>query len=298
MKFSRFAALALVLASCGKGNARETGASVASDAISTTVSTGQTGVAPTVPVLTTPVPAAEPGGLDTIEAANQNLWDAWRDDDRPRALAYATTAAVESLFLSKWGPEVRNQGCGVASGIPRCVYTLRGGAHVVVMGQNATGFFAQRVETVGALPSSNRLQSEIVDDTVVFDETADPSLSSEAIGTAVESQDGLEPPLTLAPGFEDLSDGTIDGSGGTEGGAIAGTSGPNSTVKPRVKRSVRKTAKAPKKTTRRQETTASSSAEQSPEPAAPPPAPPSPEPAPAPEPGPVQAGRTVETVAP
>jgi hypothetical protein len=173
------------------------------------------GVAPTVPITAAaPVPAtAEPSGLDTIEAANQNLWDAWRDDDRPRALAYATGAAVDALFLSKWGPEVRNQGCGIASGIPRCVYTLRGGARVVIMGQNAAGFFAQRVETIGALPSSNRLESEIVDDTVVFDETndasaTDPALPSDTTGSDVLSQNGLESPLT--PPMTDPSEEATD----------------------------------------------------------------------------------------
>jgi hypothetical protein len=262
------------------------------------------GVAPTVPIAAAlPVPTtSEPGGLDTIEAANQNLWDAWRDDDRPRALAYATGAAVDALFLSKWGPEVRNQGCGIASGIPRCVYTLRGGARVVIMGQNAAGFFAQRVETIGALPSSNRLESEIVDDTVVFDETndasaTDPALPSDTTGSDVLSQNGLESPLTLAPGSDNAAnDGTIRGGDGSNGSGVSVGSDATNTGKPKTKRSVRKTSKTSPNTTkaktqpRRKTTAAVSPSEQSPAPA------PSPEPSPAP--GPVQAGRTVETVAP
>jgi hypothetical protein len=315
MKSSRFAVLALLsllapaVASCGRGNVKNPEASAVTVAGSTTSIGSSAGVAPTVPVPAPATPAAETGGLDTIEAANQNLWDAWRDDDRPRALAYATTAAVESLFLSKWGPEVRNQGCGTGSGIPRCVYTLRGGARVVIMGQNTTGFFAQRVETVGALPSSNRLRSEIVDDTVVFDETAnaeDPALSSDAISSDAVSQDGIEVPLTLAPGSEDLSGEVINGSSGSADGTTtdSGASDPTNNAKPRAKNSVRtatkatkapKASKTPKATKRQRKTTEAPSVEQTPEPAAPAP---SPSPAPAPEAGPVQAGRTVETVAP
>jgi hypothetical protein len=305
---------------CGLGKNSDPSASTeASGAtgIGSTTSVGSSatpaGVAPTVPITAAPpVPVTdEPGGLDTIEAANQNLWDAWRDDDRPRALAYATGAAVDSLFLSKWGPEVRNQGCGIAAGIPRCVYTLRGGARVVIMGQNPAGFFAQRVETIGALPSSNRLQSEIVDDTVVFDETGDanaidPALSSDAAVSDGLSQDGLESPLTLAPGSDNAAnaanaanstnDATIGGGDGSNGSGVAVGSDATNTVKPKTKRTVRKTSKTPPKTTkaktqpRRKTTAAVSSSEQSPEPA--------PAPSPEPAPGPVQAGRTVETVAP
>jgi hypothetical protein len=295
----------LTLSGCGRGNAKNRETTDSSASSSSTTTPSNLGVAPTVPAASDPVVAvtvtAEPGGLETIEAANQNLWDAWRDDDRPRALAFATTAAVDSLFLTKWGPEVRNQGCGTPSGIPRCVYTLRGGARVVLMGQNTSGFFVSGIETVGALPSSNRLQSEIVDDTVVFDEASnatDVAYASDAeeLGDFA-SQDGSEAPLTLAPGSDDGSSetGTTDGLN-TGAPTVPGpaSSGSTNSAKPRAKRTTRKAIK----TTKRKRKTTVASPAASAEPAPSPDPAPAPAPTPAPAPGPVQAGRTVETVAP
>jgi hypothetical protein len=52
-------------------------------------------------------------GLPTPQAAARNLWDAWRDEDRPRALLYAKRQAVTTLFGSRWTPQVREAGCTV-----------------------------------------------------------------------------------------------------------------------------------------------------------------------------------------
>jgi hypothetical protein len=275
----------------------------ATDSTATSASTTSIlGSAPTVPVLVVPTAPREPEGLETAEAASQNLWDAWRDDDRTRALSYASVKAVDTLFLTKWGPEVRNQGCGIADEIPRCVYTLRGGARVVVMGFAPSGYFAERVETVGALPTSERLQSEIVDDTVVFDPAPE-------LGGSPETAEETEVPLTLPPGFvddsDDASDPSVDPSvdGPSVAPTVAGQSGTSQT-RQTTRRPRRKTTKTTKVRPKARRTTKSQSEVSgdpapSPEPTPEPvPVPqPAPEPAPVPEPGPVQAGRTVDTVA-
>ncbi len=50
-------------------------------------------------------------GLATPQAAARNLWDSWRDRDRPRALLYASPRAVDRLFDWTWEPQVRQAGC-------------------------------------------------------------------------------------------------------------------------------------------------------------------------------------------
>jgi hypothetical protein len=50
-------------------------------------------------------------GLATPQSAARNLWDAWRDRDRPRALLYANPSAVDRLFDSTWVPQIRQAGC-------------------------------------------------------------------------------------------------------------------------------------------------------------------------------------------
>jgi hypothetical protein len=50
-------------------------------------------------------------GLATPQSAARNLWDSWRDRDRPRALLYATPKAVDRLFDWTWVPQIRQAGC-------------------------------------------------------------------------------------------------------------------------------------------------------------------------------------------
>lgn len=50
-------------------------------------------------------------GLATPTAATRNLWDAWRDDDRPRAEMFATRTVVDVLFGSSWSPQHAIGGC-------------------------------------------------------------------------------------------------------------------------------------------------------------------------------------------
>lgn len=237
-------------------------------------------VAPTTAVATTS--SVLPKGLDTMEAASQNLWDAWRDDDRARALLYATPEAVDALFPTKWGPEVQNQGCGRVEGVARCVYTLRGGARVVVMSQSTDGFFTQRIETVGDLPRTNRLESEIVDDTVVFD--TGPTAESGEVGQGTlgtEGSAGLDPSLggTLQPGVATAP--TVPDAAGSGSSKV--------TRRPRAKTTSRR---KPRTTASTDEAPLDTPTDQAPSPV--------PEvPSPSPEAGPVPVGgRTVDTVAP
>ncbi len=63
-------------------------------------------------VVATLAPEAIPVvGLRTPQAAARNLWDAWRDRDRPRALLYAAPEAVDNLMEWTWIPQVRQAGC-------------------------------------------------------------------------------------------------------------------------------------------------------------------------------------------
>ena len=115
-------------------------------------------VAPTVPragrtaatAVATAVPVATvaPRTLPTAEAASRNLWDAWRDDDRPRALLAASAEAAKSLFAQPWGPEVLDQGCvPVDATTVRCGYALQTTAKLVtVVGTPANGYRATRVD--------------------------------------------------------------------------------------------------------------------------------------------------------
>jgi hypothetical protein len=50
-------------------------------------------------------------GLATPTAATRNLWDAWREADRPRALMFASARAVDQLFQVSWTPQFAMGGC-------------------------------------------------------------------------------------------------------------------------------------------------------------------------------------------
>jgi hypothetical protein len=95
-------------------------------------------------------------GLDTPEAAAKNLWDAWRDDDRDRALLAADNDAVTVLFQDNWGPEVAEQGCVpvVAESVYRCAFVQGAAARVVEVRAVSGRFRAVRVERIGELATS------------------------------------------------------------------------------------------------------------------------------------------------
>lgn len=105
---------------------------------------------------TTIVRSAFEMGLDTPEAAAKNLWDAWRDDDRPRALAAAESVAVNTLFQDNWGPEVAEQGCVpvIADSVYRCAFVQGSAARLVEVRAVAGRYRAIRVERIGDLATS------------------------------------------------------------------------------------------------------------------------------------------------
>lgn len=96
-------------------------------------------------------------GLDTPEAAAKNLWDAWRDDDRPRALLAATESAVNALFAEPWGPEVDDQGCTpvVMNSLYRCAFVQGNAARLLQVSVLGGRYRVESVERIGDLATSN-----------------------------------------------------------------------------------------------------------------------------------------------
>lgn len=95
---------------------------------------------------TVPAPTTRPRqGLATPEAAARNLWDGWRDDDRPRSRLFATREAVEALFVRRWDPSMRDAGCTASvDGAPDrhlCIFRfVDGRAELRVEGDGARGY--------------------------------------------------------------------------------------------------------------------------------------------------------------
>ena len=102
-------------------------------------------------------PTAFDAGLETPEAAAKNLWDAWRDDDRNRALVAADLQAVSDLFLDPWGPEVDDQGCVavVVASRYRCAFVQGNAARLIDVASVEGRFRVTRVERVGEFASAS-----------------------------------------------------------------------------------------------------------------------------------------------
>ncbi len=96
-------------------------------------------------------------GLDTPEAAAKNLWDAWRDDDRDRALVAADPAAVSTLFLDPWGPEIDEQGCAVivADARYRCAFVQGNAARIIDVASVGGRFRVTATERIGDFATSS-----------------------------------------------------------------------------------------------------------------------------------------------
>ena len=127
------ASVALISAcSVGRANRPRSGTTTSSMVVSTTLSfenvTLPSGSALTRPSVVTPPPSngsgttdavapttrrRRPPGLNSPQVASRNLLDAWRDDDRPRALLYADSQAVQVLFERKWAPGIVDNGCRI-----------------------------------------------------------------------------------------------------------------------------------------------------------------------------------------
>ena len=96
-------------------------------------------------------------GLDTPEAAAKNLWDAWRDDDRDRALVAADPAAVAALFLDPWGPEIDEQGCVVVvtDARYRCAFVQGSAARIIDVASVGGRYRVTRTERLGDFATSS-----------------------------------------------------------------------------------------------------------------------------------------------
>jgi hypothetical protein len=111
-------------------------------------------VAATLPPPSTQSPYTR--GLDTPEAAAKNLWDAWRDSDRERALLAAEPDAVTSLFSIGWGPEIAEQGCAALTENVeyRCAYVEGEAAWLLQVVAESGRYRVKRVSRIGPLPES------------------------------------------------------------------------------------------------------------------------------------------------
>jgi hypothetical protein len=78
---------------------------------------GAVPVAAPVPVVAVTPTTAPPVilGLKTPQSASRNLFDAWKENDRARALRFASAAAVDAVFRTPWGAEVQDDGCSETS---------------------------------------------------------------------------------------------------------------------------------------------------------------------------------------
>ena len=162
-------------------------------------------------------PSTRPArGLATPEAASKNLWDAWRDDDRPRALVAATASAVDSLFREVWGAEIHNQGCAALSANTyRCAFADEATARIVtVVGGSALGYRSTRVDVVGSAALATLVPTPIV---------SVGSVGSVPAGATTLPADGV---------------GTV---GSSEVPTIATTARPRRTARTTVRRSTRST---------------------------------------------------------
>jgi hypothetical protein len=285
----------LTISGCGGGGATPSTQVVSPfDATPTTTISASPGpqpaptVAPIVGAPTSVAVTASEGstrGLDTPDAASQNLWDAWRDNDRARALLFASSDAVDALFATRWQPDASNVGCGASVGTIRCVYTFTEKTQlvarlVIIEGTDVTGYRATRVERAGELPTANRLESPLVDDTLPVGTGTDAVPSTEVpIGSVAGSEAGSD-----AAGVPAVTDPGVAGAAPTVPGSSSSTT-PRRSAPPRS----RVTTKRKVKTSKQKSTPATTAAGDAPvAPAIQPPVP---------APGPVQVGgQTVDTV--
>ncbi len=150
-------------------------------------------------------------GLETPVAASRNLFDSWRENDRVRALEYASLPAVETLFAEKWGAEVNDTGCNATPDptVFRCTYVKdRKGWVATIAGNAARGFRVRVVIVVArtagsAGPITSAPQTSIPQPL----DTAVPSYVPEDAPIDPE----LIPPDPLDPGV--VGDPTVDGIG-------------------------------------------------------------------------------------
>ena len=153
-----WAVAAVVLAGCVAGS----GASSQPPTVTTGVpGVGVSALSPLGASTTTIVRTTYQLGLDTPEAAAKNLWDAWRDNDRTRALMAADETAVSSLFEDSWGPEVDEQGCvAVLADVRyRCAFVQGSAARIIEVNALAGRYRVTGVDRIGNLATSSGPQA-------------------------------------------------------------------------------------------------------------------------------------------
>jgi hypothetical protein len=253
------------------------------------------------------VTIAEPTrrGLDTPQAASRNLYDAWRENDRIRALDFASLAAVDTLFSQTWGAEIGDDGC-IATPSPeefRCIYVRERKAWVaVIVGNRERGFRTREVISVTRSASSvtgnlGAPTSTILDslgganpDPAAIDDPLNPDVvytpdTAPIEGFGEELSDGtfvtvpVNPLDPVAP-LETQNDPTQTPSG-TDGAVAPGTSD-SGAARPQSKKKT--TVKPKKKVAKKPKAKSAVSADGPAAPAEPDPPPPPPPAAPAPPP--------------
>jgi hypothetical protein len=157
---------------------------------------------PVVAVVATPTTAPPIIlGLKTPQAASRNLFDAWKENDRARALRFATAAAVEVVFRQAWGAEVQDDGCSETSNPTsyHCAFVGDEIAWIVVvdqrMGPSGREFVPTRTIRTGTKNSSNfPYAPPTADEAAVALAAAGGSGGAAGVGGA-----GLSPASTIDP---------------------------------------------------------------------------------------------------
>jgi hypothetical protein len=176
-------------------------------------STGPAGSAPTV-VGTLPTEAIPDKGLQTPQAAARNLWDSWRDRDRPRALLYASPASVDRLFEWNWVPQIRQAGCTPLEAKWLCRFEgPKQRWDASVDGDVTTGYRVTSIR-VGD-PAGDLLQpAELPSVTNTLPSVTNPDGSPANMGPSLPS--GVTLPTTVAPST------VVDTSVSTVAGGVTG----------------------------------------------------------------------------
>ncbi len=204
-------------------------------------------------------------GLKTPQSASRNLFDAWKENDRARALRFASAAAVDSVFRTPWGAEVQDDGCAETSSPTsfHCAFVGDEFAWIIVVDQRIgpTGreFVPTRTIKTGVKSNSAKL--------LPSPDAIDPTgtSSSPSPTTTIDPLAG-DDPLVDPASTPDLADPAIidpsllDPAGAAA--ALAESTGDSASVGSGAKPSASPTTKPPKKkksTVRRPKSAVSSS---------------------------------------
>jgi hypothetical protein len=171
------------------------------------------GFIPTGALATTKAPRR---GLPTPQAAGRDLLESWRDNDRVRALGYATQAAVDTLFAQPWGAEISDNGC-ISTANPkefRCIFLRDRKAWVaVITGDSANGFRTQEVIVISRSGTPTTLAIAGIDPgsgsgsgsgggtTIAGDVATGTDVAGETIPYDPNVEGSMAPPDPASPGL-------------------------------------------------------------------------------------------------